>query len=97
MTFNIGGWTRGALAALLFLFAGLFWLVGGGTGEGWYFDRNNPERFHLWVTGKSYHYTFTYDPRETDIWMFNSGGAGTPPTSHIQPIIPQALTNRSAK
>jgi hypothetical protein len=58
---------------------------------------NNPRKFHLWVTGSSYQYTITYDPRETDIWMFKSGGGGTVPASYYPAIIPPALTNRWAR
>ena len=35
---------------------------------------NNPNDFYLWSTKSSFTYTFRYDPREADLWMFRSAG-----------------------
>jgi len=38
---------------------------------------NNPQKFSLWTTGKSFTYTFTVDPRAVDVWLFSYGGGAT--------------------
>ena len=42
-------------------------------------DRNkdNPDKFCLWLTNSAYTYTFTYDPRAADKWLFQTGGPAT--------------------
>jgi hypothetical protein len=35
---------------------------------------NNPSRFRLCGNSTSFTYTFTYDPRAADVWLFESGG-----------------------
>jgi hypothetical protein len=37
-------------------------------------EGDNPQGFHLWATGSSFSYTFTYDPRKTDHWRFRTDG-----------------------
>ncbi len=41
-------------------------------------EEDNPQKFHLWTTGASFSYAFTYDPRASDVWMFNSAGGAMP-------------------
>jgi len=95
-------WVIFVFGMLPFLFAGLFWflLSGGvcrGPGEGWFLDRNNPRRFHLWGSGASYRYTFTYDPREMDIWMLRSGGGSVPAAVVMQTFTNPWLARRRAQ
>ena len=35
---------------------------------------NNPNDFYLWSSNSSFTYTFRYDPREADLWLFRCGG-----------------------
>ena len=34
---------------------------------------NNPQDFFLWATNSSFSYSFRYDPRAADEWLFHSG------------------------
>jgi len=38
------------------------------------YETNNPQDFYLWATDASFAYSFRYDPRATDNWLFISGG-----------------------
>ena len=35
---------------------------------------DNPDKFHLVATNSAYNYSFTYDPRAADEWLFHTGG-----------------------
>jgi hypothetical protein len=35
---------------------------------------HNPQDFYLWETESSFAYTFRYDPRAADVWLFKAGG-----------------------
>jgi hypothetical protein len=37
-------------------------------------EGDNPQQFHLWTTGSTFSYSFTYDPRKTDHWRFRTDG-----------------------
>jgi hypothetical protein len=42
----------------------------------------NPQEFFLWATNSSFSYSFRYDPRAADEWLFHSGAwlfAASPP------------------
>ena len=47
---------------------------------------DNPDKFFLWTTNKSFHYIFTYDPHAADVWLFESGG-GNLSESNTRPAI----------
>jgi hypothetical protein len=34
---------------------------------------SNPQDFFMWATNSSYSYSFRYDPRAADEWLFHSG------------------------
>jgi len=39
----------------------------------WTQERNNPQDFFAWGKGSSVSYSFRYDPRAADEWLFHSG------------------------
>lgn len=45
---------------------------------------NNPQDFFVWATNSSFSYSFRYDPRAADEWLFHSGArlfaTSMPPT-----------------
>ena len=62
------------------MLTGILWLemwhrAGSFPGRAYRAD-HNPNKFYLWSeTGRfTYTYTFTYDPRAADEWLFESGG-----------------------
>jgi hypothetical protein len=61
------------LLAWLLFFAAVI-LAGKGSKIG---QRNhassNPQDFFLWATNSSFSYSFRYDPRAADEWLFHSG------------------------
>ena len=63
------------------------WLVPAIAGALWIWSRahgshgvertrapNNPNDFYLWATDSVFTYTFRYDPRAADGWLFRSAG-----------------------
>jgi hypothetical protein len=45
---------------------------------------NNPQDFFVWATNSNFSYSFRYDPRAADEWLFHSGArlfaTSLPPT-----------------
>jgi len=49
---------------------------------------SNPQDFFLWATNLSFAYSFRYDPRAADEWLFHSGAwlfATSPPPGTVRP------------
>jgi hypothetical protein len=49
----------------------------------------NPNKFVVWKTNSSIHYTFNYDPHAADGWLFESSGQSSNQTNHLSPLKPK--------
>jgi hypothetical protein len=76
------------LLALLLFFAAVI-VVSRGPKNGQRSNAsNNPQDFFVWATNSSFSYSFRYDPRAADEWLFHCGAwlfATSPPPGTVRP------------
>jgi len=73
---NSSAYTKCVRMAVVFFAASLIFLIGflEVTHAPVIGRPHNPQDFYLWETDSSFGYTFRYDPRAADIWLFKAGG-----------------------